>query len=339
MRARPPVISVIGAGSWGTALAMTLAHTQDRVKLWGRDTSEMEEMARQRCNHRYLPDIPFPPNLTIETNFDQLIDDDLCFVIAVPSYAFHDTLESLHHSIIATKRETKLATIICGAKGFAPNGKLLSEITEQVFAERGIHAVISGPSFATETAQRLPTALTVACTDSSQAESIAAWFHTPTTRVYFSSDVVGVQLGGAIKNVLAIAAGISDGLGFGANARAALITRGLAELTRLGVALGGQPDTFTGLTGVGDLILTCTDDQSRNRRFGLGIGQGKSIPQIRDEIGQAIEGINAAQELHKISRTVDVEMPITEQVYRIVHKQHDPQRAVQDLLQRDAKSE
>ncbi|MDD9883792.1 MAG: NAD(P)-dependent glycerol-3-phosphate dehydrogenase, partial [Gammaproteobacteria bacterium] len=185
-------------------------------------------------------------------------------------------------------------------------------------------AVISGPSFAAETARGLPTALTLACADRAAAQALAGWFRGPATRVYFSDDLVGVQLGGAIKNVLAIAAGLSDGLNYGANARAALITRGLAELTRLGVALGGRADTFAGLTGLGDLVLTCTDDQSRNRRFGLGLGRGQPADAVRRDIGQAIEGIHAARTLHRLSRELGVDMPITAQVCRIVHEGHDP---------------
>ena len=203
----------------------------------------------------------------------------------------------------------------------------------------GVHAVISGPSFAAEMARGLPTALTLASARPRSAARLADWFRTATTRVYFSADPVGVQLGGAVKNVMAIAAGISDGLGFGANARAALITRGLAELTRLGVARGGDPDTFIGLAGVGDLTLTCTDDQSRNRRFGIGIGAGKSQAQLRAEINQEIEGIQTAHELYLMSRELGVEMPITEQVYRVLHHNHDPKSAVKSLLARDPRSE
>lgn len=338
--APPSSVSVIGAGSWGTALTILLARNIKQVKLWGRNAARLQEMAQQRCNSQYLPGLTFPPNLSIETNFDALLDESLAFVIAVPSHAFSSTVKTLHQCLLANHYHTDTATIICATKGFDPHsGKLLCEVATQLFAGRGNHAAISGPSFALETAKLLPTALTMACADRAVAESLAAWFRTPTTRVYFNCDLTGVQLGGAIKNVIAIATGISDGLGFGANARAALITRGLAELTRLGIALGGQPDTFSGLTGVGDLVLTCTDDQSRNRRFGLGLGEGKSSEQICREIGQQIEGIHTVRELHQISRRLKVEMPITEQVYQVVHQGYDPNRAVRDLLQRDPKAE
>jgi len=336
----PPSVSVIGAGSWGSALALALARNISGVRLWGRNAPQMEEMARQRGNPRYLPGIAFPPNLAIEADFDALVDASLCFVVAVPSHAFRRSIEQLHRRIAAAGRPAHAATIIWGTKGFdRDSGQLLGEVVEQVFGARATRAVISGPSFASEMAQGLPTALTIACPDPEAAASLAGWFQNPTVRVYFSSDPVGVQLGGAIKNVMAIAAGISDGLGFGANARAALITRGLAELTRLGVALGGRADTFAGLTGVGDLVLTCTDDQSRNRRFGLGIGQGRAQAEICREIGQEIEGIRTARELYRVSGELQVEMPITEQVYRVVHQGHDPRGAVRDLLGRDPKTE
>ena len=339
MPARPNSVSVIGAGSWGTALALVLARNIASVKLWGRDSAALADMARDGCNRRYLPGVDFPPNLQIEPRFGALVEAPLAFVLAVPSHAFRAQMESLHRSITDAGYSPRAATIIWGAKGFAPGGELLSEVVRDVFGEDGVHAAISGPSFAAETARFLPTALTLACPERRAAQSLAHWFRGPTTRVYFSADLVGVQLGGAIKNVMAIAAGISDGLGFGANARAALITRGLTELTRLGVALGGEADTFAGLTGLGDLILTCTDDQSRNRRFGLGLGRGEPPAQVCADIGQEIEGINTARELHRMSRELAVDMPITEQVYRIVHRGHDPKSAVRDLLRRDPKAE
>ena len=340
MSTAPDSVSVIGAGSWGTALAIVLSQNISSVRLWGRNTPEMEKMAQQRCNRHYLPDISFPSNLKIVTDFDALVDDNLSFLVVVPSHAFRSTIELLHHSITHSGRLADDATIIWGTKGFDPGtGELLSDVVNESFTGSSNHAAISGPSFAAETAKLLPTALTLACPDQAVAKTLASWFQTPTTRVYFSCDLVGVQLGGAIKNVIAIAAGISDGLGFGANARAALITRGLTELTRLGVALGGQADTFMGLTGVGDLILTCTDNQSRNRRFGLGVGEGKSVNQICSEIGQEIEGINTTRELYQVSRKLEVEMPITEQVYRVLYQGHDAKSAVRELLQRDPRAE
>ncbi|MDD9812149.1 MAG: NAD(P)-dependent glycerol-3-phosphate dehydrogenase [Gammaproteobacteria bacterium] len=374
----PPSVSVIGGGAWGTALALALARNIQAVKLWGRDPARMREMARWRCNWRYLPGVDFPPNLAAHSDFDALIDAPLCFVLATPSHAFRATVERLRRAIAAAGYAPGAAKVIWGTKGFDPeSGRLLSAVVEEVFGGDGdgggensgaaagdgggtggdtgdaagdaagensggktvTRAVISGPSFAAETARGLPTALTLACADRDAAQALAGWFRGPATRVYFSDDLVGVQLGGAIKNVLAIAAGLSDGLNYGANARAALITRGLAELTRLGVALGGRADTFAGLTGLGDLVLTCTDDQSRNRRFGLGLGRGQPADAVRRDIGQAIEGIHAARTLHRLSRELGVDMPITAQVCRIVHEGHDPADAVRNLLRRDAKAE
>ena len=375
----PPSVSVIGGGAWGTALALALARNIQAVKLWGRDPARMREMARRRCNWRYLPGVDFPPNLAAHSDFDALIDAPLCFVLATPSHAFRATVERLRCAIAAAGYAPGAAKVIWGTKGFdLESGGLLSAVVEEVFGGGGdggedsggggggdgagggdggdsggaaantgensgnktvTRAVISGPSFAAEAARGLPTALTLACADRATAKALAGWFRGPATRVYFSDDLVGVQLGGAIKNVLAIAAGLSDGLNYGANARAALITRGLAELTRLGVALGGRADTFAGLTGLGDLVLTCTDDQSRNRRFGLGLGRGQPADAVRRDIGQAIEGIHAARTLRRLSRELGVDMPITAQVCRIVHEGHDPADAVRNLLRRDAKAE
>jgi len=333
-------LTVLGAGSWGTALAMTTAQNIPSVTLWGRDPAAMDRMHRDRCNKRYLPDLRFSDNLKVTADLAEAINPALCFLIVVPSHAFRKTLELLKEEIVRAGHRPENSTLVWGTKGFEPDtGNLLAEVALDVFGETRRQGVISGPSFASETAGSLPTALTLAGRDRSGAEFLSQWFRTPTTRVYHSSDMVGVQLGGAIKNVMAIAAGISDGLGYGANARAALITRGLSELTRLGIALGGQAETFMGLTGVGDLILTCTDDQSRNRRFGLGIGMGKSIGQIVDEIGQEIEGINTTRELYAISRKLGVDMPITEQVHKVLNQNLRPDDAVKRLLQRHPKAE
>ncbi|MGI9310594.1 MAG: NAD(P)H-dependent glycerol-3-phosphate dehydrogenase [bacterium] len=339
---RPDSVSVIGAGSWGTALALLLAHNIAEVRLWGRDRALLDEIARARCNRRYLPDAKLPQNISLTPDFDAMVEDSdsLCFVLAVPCHAFRARVEALRDAIAAAGRASADATVVWGSKGFEPDsGKLLGEVVAETLGAGAVRAVLSGPSFAAETARGLPTALTLACDHRAAAQAMADWFRAPATRVYFSDDLIGVQLGGAIKNVMAIAAGISDGLGFGANARAALIARGLAELTRLGVALGGRAETFRGLAGVGDLVLTCTDDQSRNRRFGLGIGQGRAQAEVRREIGQEIEGINSARELRRASAELGIEMPITEQVYQVLHRDRDPKLAVQALLQRDAKSE
>jgi len=348
-------VSVIGAGAWGTALAVALARNIAAVKLCARSPAQAAEMTRARCNARYLPGVEFPPGLTVTSAFDALIDAELGFVIALPSHAFRAGVSRLRDTITAAGYAPADATVIWGTKGFAPGGRLLSEVVEEVFGDGGdghgdghgdgdghgavTAAVISGPSFAGELARGLPTALTLACASREAAARLAGWFRAPATRVYFSDDLIGVQLGGAIKNVLAIAAGLSDGLNYGANARAALITRGLAELTRLGIALGGRADTFAGLTGLGDLVLTCTDDQSRNRRFGLGLGRGRPAAEVKRDIGQAIEGIAAARALHALSARHNIDMPIAAQIHRILFDALPPATAVRDLLQRDAKAE
>lgn len=335
-----PDLGVIGAGSWGTALAILLAGNLPHVRLWGWQRGEMEQMARARSNPLYLPGIRFPDALRIEPDLDRLVEASEAFLIVLPSHAFRSGLSQLRNSLLSAGRDPREVVIVWGTKGFEPeSGQLLSEVLTDVMGRNARYAAISGPSFAGEVARGLPTALTAASPDSDIAEQVAGWFRTPSTRIYTSNDVIGVQLGGAIKNVIAIATGISDGLGFGANARAALITRGLAELTRLGKALGGRAETFMGLTGVGDLVLTCTDDQSRNRRVGLGIGAGHALEEVLTDLGQEAEGVNTARELYRKSSELAVEMPITTEVYRVLHQGRDPKQAVQALLAREPKAE
>ncbi len=337
---RPDHVTVVGAGSWGTSLAILLCNNINRITLWGHNPDKLYPVIRDRRNDRYLPGICLPDNLEVELDLVKAINDNLCFVIAVPSHAFRPVLSNLKTRIETLEKDPASVTLIWGTKGFdTHSGGLLSDTATKIFPDTEKLGVISGPSFAMETARLLPTALTLASNSAVHAQSMAMWFRTPFTRVYFSDDPTGVQLGGAIKNVMAVAAGISDGLNNGANARAALITRGLSELTRLGVALGGKPETFMGLTGVGDLILTCTDNQSRNRRFGLGLGAGRSQDEVSREIGQEIEGINTVRELFRLSRKHQVEMPITEQVYNIIYHNANPVTAVEQLLQRNPKAE
>ena len=261
-------IAVLGAGSWGTALAVLMARNGRRVHLWGPDAARLATLQHERENRQYLPGIRFPERLHTRDDLADVCRQSVDFLVAVPSHAFRATLAAL-----APQRRD--GTVLAWAtKGLEPHsGKLLSEVANETLGASVATAVISGPSFAREVAIGLPTALTAAARREEVAETVANWLRSDRLRVYTSNDVAGVQLGGAIKNVVAIAAGISDGLGFGANARAALITRGLAELTRLGVALGGRVETFMGLTGAGDLILTCTDNTSRNRRLGIGLGE------------------------------------------------------------------
>ena len=327
--------AVIGAGSWGTALALLLARCQQDILLWSGEPGHAQAMAKSQSNEAYLPGIPLEPRITPSDNFEEAANASR-LVLAVPSHAFRAVLTQLKEHLPRDKR----CYICWGTKGFEPDSSLLlSDVFEEVMDENAVPAVVSGPSFAGEVARGLPSALTVASANDDDASAVAAWFRDARTRVYTSTDLRGVQLGGAIKNVMAIAAGISDGLGFGANARAALITRGLTELARLGEALGGRPETFMGLTGLGDLILTCTDDQSRNRRVGLAIGRGEDVTTALETIGQEAEGLNTARELFRKSQALDVEMPISEQVYRIVFEKLDPKLAVTALLSREARPE
>jgi glycerol-3-phosphate dehydrogenase (NAD(P)+) len=327
-------IAVLGAGSWGTALALLLARNGHTALLWGNDPAAQARLQQERQNRAYLPDIAFPANLQIVASLTETAGASSRFLLAVPSHAFRATLTALLPHV---SRETMLAW---ATKGLEPgSGKLLSQVAGEVLADRCSPAVISGPTFAREVALNMPTALTVASESEPAAEDVASWLRNERVRVYTSKDVAGVQLGGAIKNVMAIAAGISDGLGFGANARAALITRGLAELTRLGVAMGGQKETFMGLTGAGDLILTCTDNASRNRRVGLALGQGKKLPDILSGLGQEAEGVATARELYQLAKRLNVEMPITTQVYRVLYEHLPPQAAVEALLSREPRQE
>jgi glycerol-3-phosphate dehydrogenase (NAD(P)+) len=327
-------VAVLGAGSWGTALAIALARNGRGVQLWGHDPAQCAALANARENAAYLPGIRFPAALHVEPRLDKLAAGRPHWLIAVPSHAFRTTLRALAPHLDAD------ATLAWATKGLEPgSGKLLSQALAEELPALRAAGVVSGPSFAREVALNLPTALTVAAAEPAVAERIAQWLHGGRLRVYTSTDVAGVQLGGAIKNVMAIAAGISDGLGFGANARAALVTRGLAELTRLGVALGGRPETFMGLTGAGDLILTCTDNASRNRRLGLGLGQGRRLDDVLRELDQEVEGIATARAAYQLARARGIDMPITEQVYRVLYEDLAPQAAVEALLRREPRPE
>ncbi len=329
-----PTVAVLGAGSWGTALAILLARNGVSAMLWGHDRAQLQRLAQQRENLRYLPNIPFPEGLKVCDDLVKLATTNNSFLIAVPSHAFRGVLQALK------PHATKDAIIAWATKGLEPgSGKLLHQVVREVLGEGITVGVISGPTFAREVAQGLPTAFTVAAERDETAHAIADWLRNERVRVYTSRDVPGVQLGGAIKNVMAIAAGISDGLGFGANARAGLITRGLAELARLGIAMGGNKETFMGLAGFGDLILTCTDDLSRNRRVGLGLGQGRKLSDILAELGQEAEGVATTKELYALAQRMKVEMPITEQVYRVLYENQSPQDAVEALLRREPREE
>ncbi len=324
---------MFGAGSWGAALAILLSRNGAPVMLWGRDAKHITALAADRCNNRFLPGIVFPPSLKVTAEVSVAVQDCDDLLVVVPSHAFRETLTCLAPHL---KPHTRL---VWATKGLEPEtGKLLHEVAQELLGTRTT-AVISGPTFAREVAAGSPTALTIASGSAQFAAALAAHLHSDTLRVYTSDDVIGVELGGAIKNVLAIAAGIADGLGFGANTRAALITRGLAELMRLGVALGGKRETFMGLAGLGDLVLTCTDDQSRNRRLGLALARGTPLAAALRDIGQIVEGVPTAREIMHLARKCGIEMPISEQVYCVLHEGKNPRAAVQSLLQREQKAE
>lgn len=336
-----PPIAVLGAGSWGTALAILLAHSGRPVTLWARNPDQLVAMAASGSNERFLPGIDFPDSLKPAQSADMgELTGFEHYLVVVPSHAFRETLNKLHAARAHDGVADSPISLIWGTKGFDPDtGKLLDDVAQEIFKQHAKRALITGPSFARETAVGLPTALVLACEQSEAAAELAQWFRSPSTRVYPNTDIKGAQIGGAVKNVMAVAAGISDGLGFGANARAALITRGLVELSRLGARLGGKLETFMGLAGMGDLILTCTDDQSRNRRLGLGIGRGEDIQSVISTIGQEVEGYHTTRELHHRALAMGVSMPITEQVYAVLHEGRDPKQAVKQLLERQPTSE
>lgn len=328
-------MTVIGAGSYGTSLAISLARNGDNVVLWGHEDDHMQRLERDRSNQEFLPDIPFPETLIIESDLQKAVTASRDLLVVVPSHVFDIVLKSVKPYLSADAR-------ICWAtKGLEPEtGRLLQEVAHDVLGDEHSLAVLSGPTFAKELAAGMPTAISVASPDDEFVQELQEKIHcSKTFRVYANSDFVGMQLGGAVKNVIAIGAGMSDGIGFGANARTALITRGLAEMTRLGLALGAQQETFMGMAGLGDLVLTCTDNQSRNRRFGLALGQGKDVDTAQDEIGQVVEGYRNTKEVWLLAQRVGVEMPIVDQIYQVLYQNKDARLAAQDLLARDKKSE
>jgi glycerol-3-phosphate dehydrogenase (NAD(P)+) len=330
----PNSVAVLGAGSWGTALAIQFARTASPTVLWGRDQTHVDELARDRRNARYLPDSSFPQTLEIEADLERVIATHRDLVIAVPSHALRGMLLEI------ARYRTADIRLAWATKGFElSTGLLPHQVAQEVLGAEVPAAVISGPTFAREVGAGLPTAMTIAADDPSFAQSLAQRISGSYFRAYTSSDVIGVEIGGAIKNVLAIGAGLSDGLGFGANTRIALITRGLVEMTRLGVALGAQKDTFMGLAGLGDLVLTCTDNQSRNRRFGLALAAGESVAAAQKAIGQVVEGVLAARAVREVAQRAGVEMPICEQLYRVVHEGVAPREAVKELMSRTLKPE
>jgi glycerol-3-phosphate dehydrogenase (NAD(P)+) len=326
-------LAVLGAGSWGTALSLLLCRNGHRVRLWDYSAEQVRALRRDGENCRFLPGFELPPMLRPVEELAECLDGSRELLIVVPSRAFADVLHRLSGQLPDD------LGIAWATKGFEPDtGRLLHQVAEEILGPRDL-AVVSGPSFAKEVALGLPTAVTVASPSPSHARRVAGWLHSDRFRAYTSNDLVGVQVGGAAKNVLAIATGIADGLGFGANTRAALITRGLAELIRLGTALGGKQETFMGLAGLGDLVLTCTDDQSRNRRMGLALARGLSVEEAKREIGQEVEGVITTGSVNAIARRLAVEMPICEQVFGVLREGVTPAQATQNLLARGSRAE
>ncbi len=322
-------IAVLGAGAWGTALAIAFAKSH-RISLWARREAQRALLRDGRCSE-YLPGFELPAEVEVaDTLADAMSDADVA-LLATPTAALRETLGAL--------RDVP-AAVLWACKGFEQaTGLLPHQIVAEVCGGRVLTGALSGPSFALEVAQGLPTALTLAAGDAVFARDVARALHQPRLRVYFSDDVIGVEVGGAVKNVMAIATGISDGLGLGLNARAALITRGLAEMTRLGVVLGGRAATFMGLTGVGDLVLTATGDLSRNRRVGLALGRGEALPGILQQLGHVAEGVDTAAAVDEISSRLAVDMPISRAVAGVLFGGVAPRAAVEQLLARDPKQE
>lgn len=327
-------IAVLGAGSWGTALAMQLARVGHHVRLWARDAAHVEQMQTTGRNDRYLPDSALDEAIAPVADLDHALEGAEHVLLAVPSAAFAGVLDRIADRL-ARERGLAWAT-----KGFEPGtGRLLSEAARERLGSSIPLAAVTGPSFAGEVARGLPTAVTVGASQPEFGRAWAALLHGSSFRAYYSADLIGAQLGGAVKNVLAIACGMADGLGLGNNTRAALITRGLAELMRLGEAMGADGRTLMGLAGLGDLVLTCTGDASRNRQFGLALGHGSTPDQAMETIGQVVEGYHACEEVMRAAGRAGVEMPISEQVHGILFKGWSAARGVQVLMEREQKAE
>jgi glycerol-3-phosphate dehydrogenase (NAD(P)+) len=327
-------VAVLGAGSWGTALAIQFARAGHPTRLWSRSPADVIAMRAQRQNARYLPEAKFPDAIEVHDALATAVRGAVAIIIAVPSHSLRSLLTQLKPLLA---RDARLAW---ATKGFElETGKLPHQVAYEVLGDKYPVAVLSGPTFAREVGAGLPTAMTIASPDEDFAHQLAKSLHASNFRAYTSTDIVGVEVGGAVKNVLAVGAGLCDGLGFGANTRIALITRGLSEVVRLGVALGAQAETFMGLAGLGDLVLTCTDNQSRNRRFGLALAAGKSVRDALAEIGQVVEGYSAARAVHAVARRESVDMPIVQGIYRILYENEPARDVVKDLMTRPIRSE
>ncbi len=327
-------IAVLGAGSFGTALAILLAKNGNQTRLWARNPKQIEIMKKTGFNQKFLPDLPLPTSLELFDNFERCIQDVEDILIVTPSHAFQQSLSKIQ------QYATNNVRICWACKGLEPEtGNFLDDQVSELFGKETPMGVLSGPTFAKELANGSPTAITLASNNHQFSEELTKRLVNQTFRVYLSDDLAGVQFGGAIKNIIAIGAGMSDGLGFGSNSRTALITRGLAEMMRLGEKLGGKAETFTGMAGLGDLVLTCTDDQSRNRRFGLAIGKGASLQQAAEDIGQVVEGVRNTKEIYNLAQRLKIDMPICQSIYNIIYNNQAPEAAAKELLSRTMKVE
>lgn len=329
---RPRRIAVFGAGAWGTALAQAFSATHE-VCLWGRDRAHLDTIAHTRENQRYLPGVRLRESLRVESDFTRAAQTADLHLVVTPLGGLRDTVRQLHRVQPATP-------LLWACKGLeAGSGRLPHEIIAEELGPSSASGVLTGPSFAVEVARGQPTAITLAAEDEGFARHWVATLHQPHLRIYANTDLIGCEIGGAIKNVIAIAAGVSDGMGFGLNARAALITRGLAEIARLAVALGGRGETLMGLAGMGDLILTCTGDLSRNRRVGLELARGNTLDDILRTLGHVAEGVSTAREVVRLAQRSAAEMPICEAVDALLHQGLDARAAVERLLARDPRHE
>lgn len=327
--------AVIGAGSWGTTLAHLLAKKGVPTTLWVREPELLAEMKDTGRNTWFLPDVPLCPELALHSNPARAFAGAKVFLLVVPSQFMRASLTGFRDIL------PRRPVMVCASKGIengtlAPMSQVVAEALDGLSPR---YAALSGPSFAKEVSLGMPTTVSLGCADKKLGRELQALFSTETFRVYTNPDFLGVELGGALKNVMAIGAGIADGLGFGHDARAALITRGLAEMSRLGKVMGAKPKTFMGLSGMGDLVLTCTGDLSRNRTVGLKLGQGRKLADILAETKTVAEGVRTTQSVFQLSRTLGVELPLTEQVYRILYEDKDPAQAVRDLMTRELKDE